>query len=145
MNWQNDRVPRSLRHRWLIVYLGVFALIGQLLLPTLHAQAMAQRMSNPLYAAFCGEVAPQRLGALQAQLQASLQRDDEDAARNDHPLKSGCPLCAGLHAAQLVTPSTVGLPPLLRMASIGHVVSDVARITPVRVHLPPSQGPPKFS
>lgn len=138
-------VPRSLAHRWLLVYLGVFALIGQLMLPTVHAQNLAQRSGNPLYAAFCGEVAPQRLGALQQQLAASLRQDDAAAAQSQHPLKAGCPICASLHAAQPVAPSMVGLPPMLRESAIAPAAVYVARLAPSPVHLPPLRGPPRIS
>lgn len=138
-------VPRSLRHRWLLVYLGVFALIGQLMLPAVHAQNLAQRSGNPLYAAFCGEVAPQRLGALQQQLAASLQQDDAAAAQSQHSLKAGCPICASLHAAQLAVSPIIGLPLLLRTSIAAPTVIAIARVISRSTRPPPSQGPPQYS
>jgi hypothetical protein len=136
-------MPRSSVQRWLLVYLGVFALIGQLMLPAVHAQNLAQRSGNPLYAAFCGEVAPQRLAALQQQLAASLQQDD--AAQNaQHPAKAGCPLCASLHAAQLAVSPAIDLP-LLRTTIAPPPAVTVAGITPHSTRLPPSRGPPRYS
>lgn len=138
-------VPRSLAHRWLIVYLGVFALIGQLMLPTVHAQNLAQRSGNPLYAAFCGEVAPQRLGALQQQLAASLQQDDATAAQSQHPLKAACPICASLHAAQLAMSPVIGLPLLLRSSITTPTIVAIVRPISRPTLPPPSQGPPQYS
>lgn len=137
-------VPRSLRHRWLLVYLGVFALIGQLMLPTVHAQNLAQRSGNPLFAAFCGEVAPQRLAALQQQLRASLQRGDE-ASQSHRLLKAACPVCASLQTAQLATPPVVVLPAMLAGSTPIPVLAVVAHIAPQRVLLPPLRGPPQIS
>lgn len=137
-------MPRSLHHRWLLVYLGVFALISQLLLPTIHAQGLASRTGNPLFAAFCGEVAPQRLAALQQKLEASLQRSDEQAG-NGHWPKSGCPLCASLHAAQLLTPVLPALPPLRRGASFVSLARTMQRVAHALVWLPPLRGPPRYS
>lgn len=136
-------VPRSLRHRWLLVYLGVFALIGQLMLPTVHAQNLAQRSGNSLFAAFCGEVAPQRLAALQQQLQANLQHGDE--ASQSHLLQAACPVCASLHAAQLATPPVVVLPAMLAGSIPTPVLAVVTRVAPWRILLPPLRGPPKIS
>lgn len=135
-------MPRSRFQRWLLVHLGVFALIGQLLLPAVHAQTMAVRSGDPLLAAFCGEVAPQRLQALQQQLAASLQAD---AAKSDHPLKAGCPLCAGLHAASLAAPPA----PAFAFAVLARHETPAVPARPAASHaqlrLPPQQAPPLFS
>ncbi|NGY05553.1 DUF2946 family protein [Solimonas terrae] len=138
-------MPRSLAHRWLLVYLGVFALIGQLMLPTVHAQNLAQRSGNPLYAAFCGEVAPQRLAVLRQQLAVSPQQADTDVSQSQHPLKAGCPICASLHAAQLAVSPVIELPLLLRSSIVVLPLAAVATVIPRATRPPPSQGPPQSS
>ncbi len=136
-------VPRSLRCRWLLVSLGVLALIGQLLLPRVHAQAVAGNAANPLLAAFCGEVAPQRLGALRQQLRSSLQRSD-DAAAAAKTLKSACDLCLSLHGAALLPPAA-GLPPLPRAAGIAMGRASARVLAYGFVPQPPQRGPPQRS
>nr|WP_277346219.1 DUF2946 family protein [Solimonas marina] len=128
-----------------MTYLGVFALIGQLLLPSIHAQSLAQRMGNPLYAAFCGEVAPQRLAALQRQLHTSLQQSDERAATQQPQMKAGCPLCGTIHAGQFAVPSIFALPLLPRAAAPAHVLAGAIRRARARLWLPPPRGPPIHS
>jgi hypothetical protein len=136
-------MPRSRVQHWLLVYFGVFALIGQLMLPTLHAQNRAQHSGNPLYAAFCGEVAPQRLGALQQQLAASLQQTDA-AQGSQHAAAAGCPLCVSLHAAQLAVSPVIDLPRLRTTGAPLPVVAS-ADIPLHATRPPPSRGPPLYS
>lgn len=138
-----------LRHRHrLLVVLSVIALIGQLLLPAVHAQSRVRNGADPLLYAYCGEVSSQVAAALRQQLAQSAAAADfagPQEARDPRASGLSCDACASVHAAQLGTagPTGIGLPSPtverpLALASLSHAA-------PRQLRLPPAQAPPRFT
>lgn len=90
---------KARRQRKSFALIGVFALLCQLLLPALHAQAWASQNGDPMLVAFCGEVSPAFSQRYRETLPVELQRKLESAP---HGLdKLSCSLCGAVHAAHL--------------------------------------------
>ncbi|WP_154654895.1 DUF2946 family protein [Solimonas variicoloris] len=132
---------RSARHRSLFLMLSLAALLGQLLLPSVHLQAQLRRGADPLLAAFCGEAAPARLAALRQQLAAKPRQRGESGAATAH-LLSACPLCAVLHAAALPSPDLHHVPAAGASPPLARVIAAAASRA-LRLPRPPSRGPPR--
>lgn len=139
--WQNAAVIRAARHRSLFLMLSLAALLGQLLLPSVHLQAQLRRGADPLLAAFCGEVAPARLAALRQQLAANPRQHGETGIATAH-LLSACPLCAALHAAALPSPDRQHVPAAGAASPVARVTA-MAASRAVRLRRPPPRGPPR--
>lgn len=130
------------RQRLAFVFLSVFALLGQLLLPNAHAQSWAQRGGDPLLYAFCGQVSP----TLAAQLRKVAPPELIEKLQSDQQLsQSSCSLCPSLHAGHLAG----GTSPVLAVLADA-VAAQMAAILPaapqaLRVVLPQLRGPPALA
>lgn len=134
-----------LRHRRLPLLLSLLALLAQLLLPTVHAQAWAQRGGDARLYAFCGQVSGAVAQALHAQISESLAAQRGDDAAGDPASVLPCAACASLHAALLVPPPAGGLQLLALAHEAQAVALPQAHTSVQRVRLPPSQAPPLVS
>lgn len=140
------RAVTSHRSHPLAVALSILALLGQLLLPTVHAQSAAQRSGDPLLYAFCGQVTAQVAETLRAQLDASPAAQGGDHGDRDAALASlSCPACAGLQAAQL--PASVPAGPVLHRAALPRAERSISQtlVDDTQLRLPPAQAPPSLS
>lgn len=132
------------RARLLFVWLGIFAVLGQLVLPSAHAQNWAQRSGNPLLVAFCGQVSPafaqQYLEVAPPELLAQIRQQQQ---AGDVPLD--CELCTAMHGVQLSAASLGTALPLPDPDALR--ASALAPATPVvsLVCLPQLRGPPSLS
>lgn len=137
----------SRRFHCLSVFLSVFALIGQLLLPVVHAQARVQHGGDALLYAYCGEVAPQVAAALRQQLAGSAAAADFD---RQQPVSSDlrladltCSSCASVHAAQLASAPPAGIALSLRRVEAPAAPAALAYAVSHQLRLPPAQAPPR--
>lgn len=139
-------VIARLRHRRLPLLLSLMALLAQLLLPTVHAQAWAQRGGDARLYAYCGQVSGAVAQALHEQISASLAARGGDVASVDPAATlSQCTACASLHAALLVPTPGTGLP-LLALAHERQAPPLYRTAAAVQhLRLPPSQAPPLVS
>lgn len=87
--------------------LGLLALIGQLLLPLLHAQQWAERAGDGRLAIFCGELSP----ALLAKLVDSPVPEILKQFQGNHgkSARLACALCAPVHGGHLAAAGTAAL------------------------------------
>ena len=122
--------------------LGCLALLGQLLLPTLHAQSWARQNADPLLYAICGRINPALLSQLRSVTPPEvLQKLQQDHAANPAP---ACDLCLSVHGHVLGS-SGVASPASTFTVAVAPLVADTA--APITRHLrrPPSRGPPSAS
>lgn len=126
--------------RW-AAWIGVFALVVQLFLPTLHAQGMAQRHDAPLLALFCGDLSPGAVEALRDNLPPELLErlpDAEAASVSDIELR----FCASLHGHAAAGGGSVAGLGFEAQALVPSSAIE-ARAPVVRlVRLPPLRAPP---
>lgn len=96
----------SSRLRRLTAWLGVLALLLQLGLPTLHAQAWAQRAGTPMLLAMCGQMPG---------VHARAAGDDARVwQQSQHKLLAACELCASVHAQAMAGPPAAAAGPASR-------------------------------
>lgn len=80
------------------VWLGVFALLVQLMLPNAHAQSWARENGAPLLFAFCGQLSPGLLARLRESTPPELWTS---AGTADDSVPPACPLCKAVHGGHL--------------------------------------------
>ena len=124
------------------IFISVFALMGQMLLPVTHGLAWARQNGDARLLVFCGTGASD---AFLSRWKASIAQAHEEArstsSLNSHAAPA-CPLCAFVHGLHLT-----GLPELQLPMLPGFVAEKprpFARLseTTSRLFLPPSRGPP---
>lgn len=130
----------ALRRSVLFRLLGILALLGQLLLPTLHSKGMAGGNGGSLNAAFCG-YSPALLKQLRQvappELLSSIEKGRSASG------KTTCTFCATVHGATLAG-ATDSQDPVLQhhpeawpsgrpLVSVSWRISDIAR----------ARGPPQ--
>lgn len=121
------------------VWIGILAMLAQMLLPTVHAAAYAQRQGDPLAYAICGLASP----ALRAQMREHLPAEIVDSLDRRHAAADlpDCQLCGAVHGAGIA-----GIPGTTAYAATGSPES-LRQTTPLRhaAHPalpPPARGPP---
>lgn len=121
------------------VWIGILAMLAQLLLPSVHAAGYAARQGDPLAYAICGLGSP----ALLAQMREHLPAEVVDSLDRRHaaPDLPDCQLCGAVHGA-----SAAGVPGVIAHGTAG---SPEAPPHPARgrhaAHPalpPPARGPP---
>ncbi|MFP5306415.1 MAG: DUF2946 family protein [Gammaproteobacteria bacterium] len=128
------------RHLRPTVWLGILAMLAQLLLPSVHAASYAGRSGDPLAYAVCGLGSP----ALLAQLRASLPQEvlDDLRARHALPQLPDCELCGAAHGlAAAGHAATVALVVAATRAAQPPALA-AARFTATRALRPPPRAPP---
>lgn len=125
--------------RW-AAWIGVFALIAQLFLPTLHAQGMAQRHDAPLLALFCGDLSPGAVEALRDSLPPELLEGlpDAEASVSDIDLR----FCASVHGHAAAGASAVASLGFEPQTALQPVSRETQAPSVQRVWLPPLRAPP---
>lgn len=138
----NMRVRHSTRPRSIYALLSCLAILGQLLLPTLHAQTLARQNGDPLLFAICGQVNP----ALLAEMRRVTPPEVARKLQQDHAAEStaDCALCLSVHGGVPLGGSVVSVSdPATAFAAPTSPVTAVASTPQLR--LPPSRGPPSLS
>lgn len=131
------------RTRQRVVWLSIFALLAQMLLPIAHAQAWAQQSGNPLLYAFCGQVSPVLLKQLRSFAPPELlQRLQADQAKID---KLACAMCGAVHAGHLAASSHAAFALALAQQPAPQPMRVGAAPAVLLVVLPQTRGPPLVS
>lgn len=142
MLMHNKRVRHAIRQRWIFSLLCCLALVGQLLLPTLHAQTWARQNGDPLLFAICGQVNPALLAEMRRvtppEVARKLQQDHATQAAAD------CTLCLSVHGVPPLASVAVATPGTDSTSTPAAPTAVVAAFTP-QLRLPPSRGPPSLS
>lgn len=121
------------------VWIGILAMLAQLLLPSVHAAGYAARQGDPLAYAICGLGSP----ALLAQMREHLPAEVVDSLDRRHaaPDLPDCQLCGAVHGA-----SAAGVPGITAYAAARspELLPQAARLQPAaQLALPPpARGPP---
>lgn len=138
----NRRVRHATRHRWIFALLCCLALVGQLLLPTLHAQTWARQNGDPLLFAICGQVNPALLGEMRRVTPPEVARK----LQQDHPADAtaDCTLCLSVHGSSPLCTATIALPERDATFTPPASRATIARLAQ-QLRLPPSRGPPTYS
>lgn len=121
-----------------IAAIAILALLAQLLLPIVHAQAYAQRQGVPLLYAFCGEHPSLLTPQLRAMVAAAALPASSDNGRGDD---LSCSFCAPVHGGALAASSDFGL--TIALPPLGLITAPRGTAAVVRlVALPPLRAPP---
>ncbi|MEQ1438862.1 DUF2946 family protein [Fontimonas sp. SYSU GA230001] len=127
------------RHRPLVALLGGLAILGQLLLPTLHAQAWARQRGDPLLYAICGNINPALLREMRRvtphEVLRKLQQDRAPQSAAD------CTLCLTVHGGAPLASVAVAVAAAGTDAAAPIPIAPVPASAP-HLRLPPSRGPP---
>jgi hypothetical protein len=86
------------RQRVAFVCLSIYILLGQLLLPNVHAQTWAQRGGNPLLYAICGQMSP---GLVEQFRQVAPPELLGSLTPDQLPAQLPCDLCPAVHGVSL--------------------------------------------
>ncbi|MDD3763819.1 MAG: DUF2946 family protein [Nevskiales bacterium] len=133
------------RPRWTAALLSLL-LLGQLLLPGVHAQNWARDRGDARLYAFCGVLTPALASQLRAVLPAELATRGSPTT-GDHPAgqNGGCSLCSVVHGGHLdAAPPSVALA-LPAGAAFVAVDASIAVPSLRRQHRPQPRAPPQFS
>lgn len=113
------------RQRVAFVCLSIYILLGQLLLPNVHAQTWAQRGGSPLLYAICGQMSP---GLLEQFRQVAPQELLQAMGSDEVPAQLPCDLCPAVHGVSLAggdpLPVFGGLP---AKAAVSHADAGPAK------------------
>lgn len=121
------------------VWIGILAMLAQLVLPTVHAAAYAQRHANPLAYAICGIGSP----ALLAQMRERLPTEvlDRLERQNLVPDSPDCGLCGAVHGTAAAGAAAAGA--LSLSGSPGTPARPLQGAVAATIALPPpARGPP---
>lgn len=121
------------------VWIGIFAMLSQLLLPSVHAAGYAARQGDPLAYAICGLGSP----ALRAQMREHLPAEVVDSLDRRHaaPDLPDCQLCGAVHGT-----SAAGVPGTAAYTATGSPEAQpqaawLQRAAQLALP-PPARGPP---
>lgn len=137
------RQHRTRPHRRIGVLASLLAIVGQLLLPSWHAQAWATQNDAPVLVAFCGTLSTTQTEAWLASLPAELRSVPVDA--HEHATFQGCALCALVHAIGASPGSSPVQHALAAMPGIAPMGHRVAAPDTRDVAQPSQRGPPRLS
>ncbi|MDP9141640.1 MAG: DUF2946 family protein [Pseudomonadota bacterium] len=131
---------RSLRRNPFAVWLGILAVLAQLVLPAAHAQSWAKRNGDPLLYAFCGQVSPALIQQLRAVSAPELLQDIERAHRASNSLS--CDLCTAVHGGHLAS-APAAQPPVLLVEHPPQRINAEPAFVPAQIAFAfQARGPP---
>ncbi len=131
------------RKRDFSILICALALIGQLLLPIAHAQAMANRSNDPRGYLLCGESSPATLRAFSETVPKELlARIKADEIKAKTAQQQTCNLCASVHGGTLTSPHQTAFAfSKIHVEAVG--LGDTPLVPHTRlVLLPPLRAPP---